>query len=77
MHIPAGFNLVIDTDQVPDMTGASHNDLPYLQAVVVEGSLIFEKKQGNDSHKRTFSASHIIVREGELEIGTETEPYTS
>lgn len=77
MHIPKGFNLVIDVDQVPNMEGASFNDVPYLEAVVVEGSLIFRPNKTNESHKRTFSARHIVVREGALEIGTETDPYTS
>ena len=59
------------------MENAELEDLPYLEAVVVEGSLIFETKEGNDDHKRTFSAGYIIAREGTIEIGTALNPYKS
>lgn len=76
LYIPPGLNLVIDVDSVPDMTDAEPDDLPYLTAVVVEGSLIFEP-DANETHNRTFAANYIIVREGSIEIGTEDRPYTS
>ncbi len=41
LHIPAGLNLIVDVDEVPNMDEAGPDDLPYLTAVVVEGSLIF------------------------------------
>ena len=77
LYIPPGFNLVIDVDEVPNMDEAEEEDLPYLQAVVVEGSLIFETKENDEEHKRTFSAGYIVAREGEIEIGTAQNPYKS
>ncbi len=77
LYVPPGLNLVIDVDEVPNMDNAEPEDLPYLTAVVVEGSLIFEPKKGDDTHQRTFSAGYMIVREGVLEIGTKDNPYTS
>lgn len=77
LYIPKGFNLVIDVDEVPNMDDAEPEDLPYLQAVVVEGSLIFETKEGHDDHERKFSAGYIIAREGTIEIGTAQNPYKS
>ena len=59
------------------MDDAEPEDLPYLQAVVVEGSLIFETKEGHDDHERKFSAGYIIAREGTIEIGTAQNPYKS
>ena len=62
---------------MPNLDEIDDDELPYLKAVVVEGSLIFEPKKGDDTHHRTFQAGYIIIREGNLEIGTEEHPYTS
>ena len=43
------------------MEDAEPDDVPYLTAVVVEGSLIFEPDL-DKSHNRTFSANYIVVR---------------
>ena len=58
--IPDSTNLLVDVDHVER-----------LKAVVVEGSLIFKP----DCPHRTFNAEYIIVNGGNLEIGTEAEPY--
>lgn len=42
----------------------------------MEGSLIFEPQENSDL-VTTFDCSHILVKEGYLEIGTEEHPYTS
>lgn len=82
LYIPPNFSLVIDVDEVPNLDDIEEGEVPYLKAVVVEGSLIFETKRNpdgtkDDTHHRSFSAAYIIVREGNLEIGTEKDPYTS
>jgi hypothetical protein len=49
---------------------------PILNAVVVEGSLIFPP-DANANHLRTFDAHYVMVKGGYLEVGTEEFPYTS
>ena len=65
LHIPAGLHLLVDIPKTPK-----------LNAVIVEGSLIFAPDASAD-HVRTFNASYVMVRGGYMEVGTEEFPYTS
>jgi hypothetical protein len=64
--IPKGLNLYVDVDRT---------DL--LNAIVVEGSLIFAPNKQDPLHERYFDAHYIFVRNGTMEVGTEQDPYTS
>ena len=66
VYVPKGLNLLVDVDSTP-----------VLNAVLVEGSLIFAPNENDATHKRTFDAKYIFVKEGRLEVGTEEHPYTS
>jgi len=66
ISIPYGLNLLVDVDSTP-----------VLEAIIVEGSLIFPPDDLNPDHERTFDAHYIITSNGYIEIGTEDEPYTS
>ena len=44
--------------------------LPRFYLILIEGSLIFDRKD------LTLSASYILLRGGTLQIGTEQEPFT-
>jgi len=48
-----------------------------LNAITVEGSLLFAPHPTNALHKRTLDARIIIVKGGYVEMGTEAFPYTS
>jgi hypothetical protein len=63
--IPKGLNLLVDIDSTP-----------LLNAVLVEGSLIFAP-DSDQSHHRFFDAHYIFVNGGMMEVGTEQFPYTS
>jgi hypothetical protein len=63
--IPKGLNLLVDIDSTPT-----------LNAVLVEGSLIFAPEL-DPNHHRTFDAKYIFVNGGLMEVGTEEFPYTS
>jgi hypothetical protein len=65
VYVPAGLHLLVDVDFTP-----------VLQAVLVEGSLIFAPST-NPNHERTFDAHYIMVNAGYMEVGTEEFPYTS
>jgi len=66
VSIPVGQTLVVDVD---------YTDV--LNAVIVEGSLIFAPDT-DSSHQRTFDARYIFVSEGAVfEAGTEDNRYTS
>jgi hypothetical protein len=63
--IPKGLNLFVDIDRTP-----------LLNAVIVEGSLIFAP-EADRNHERFFDAHYIFVNGGTMEVGTEEFPYTS
>jgi len=65
IYIPAGLNLLVDIDSAP-----------HLNAVIVEGSLIFAP-DSDPNHERYFDANYIFVSGGLMEVGTEEFPYTS
>ena len=66
VYIPAGMNVLVDSDQIG-----------VLRAVLIEGTLVF-RPNPNPTHTRTFDAYYIFVKDGGLmQVGTETEPYTS
>lgn len=67
IYVPAGLNLLVDLDATP-----------ILNAVFVEGSILFVPDT-NPSHHRTFDAHYLfITNEGSrMEVGTEEFPYTS
>lgn len=65
LYIPAGLHLLVDVDSTP-----------LLDAVLVEGSLIFPPDD-DPNHVRTFDARYVMVKGGYLEIGTEKFPYSS
>ena len=65
IYIPAGLNLLVDIDSSPQ-----------LNAVIVEGSLIFAP-DADPNHERYFDAHYIFVSGGLMEVGTEEFPYTS
>jgi hypothetical protein len=66
VYIPKGLNLLVDVDRT---------DL--LNAIIVEGSLIFAPNKNDPLHERYFDAHYIFVRNGTMEVGTEEFPYTS
>jgi len=49
---------------------------PVLNAIIVEGSLIFLPDEDPDHH-REFHAYVMMVQNGYFEAGTEDHPYTS
>lgn len=60
-----------DSVYVPEgMTLLIDDDTPVLDTVVIEGKMMF-----SDEKNMKFDANYIIIREGELEIGTEDLPY--
>lgn len=59
VSIPAGLHLLVDVDATP-----------ILNAVIVEGSLIFPSN-ADPNHLRTFDAHYVMVKGGLLEVGTE------
>jgi hypothetical protein len=63
--IPKGLNLFVDVDSTP-----------ILNAILVEGSLIFAP-EADPTHHRFFDAHYIFVNGGLMEVGTEEFPYTS
>mmetsp|Transcript_20906 Transcript_20906/g.32385 ORF Transcript_20906/g.32385 Transcript_20906/m.32385 type:complete len:156 (+) Transcript_20906:5480-5947(+) len=65
VHIPEGLNLLVDIDSSPK-----------LNAVVVEGGLIFTP-EADENHQRFFDSHYIFVNGGTMEVGTEEHPYTS
>jgi hypothetical protein len=65
VYVPSGLNLLVDADSTP-----------VLNAVIVEGSIIFAPDT-DPTHHRTFDAHYIFVNEGKMEVGTEEFPYTS
>mmetsp|Transcript_29161 Transcript_29161/g.43950 ORF Transcript_29161/g.43950 Transcript_29161/m.43950 type:complete len:124 (-) Transcript_29161:617-988(-) len=65
VYIPTGLNLLVDIDETPE-----------LNAIIVEGSLIFAPDT-DPNHQRTFDAHYIFINNGTLEAGTEDYPYTS
>jgi len=66
VFVPKGLNLLVDVDSTP-----------LLNAILVEGSLIFAPIDSDPTHHRTFDAKYIFVQEVRLEVGTEDYPYTS
>lgn len=66
VSIPSGQHLLVDVDSTPE-----------LNAIVVEGSLIFAPDDSDSEHMRTFDANFILVMHGYMEVGTEDFPYTS
>jgi hypothetical protein len=66
VYVPKGLNLLVDVDSTP-----------VLNAVIVEGSIIFAPDKTNANHHRTFDAHYIFVHRGAMEVGTEDFPYTS
>jgi hypothetical protein len=65
VYIPKGLNLLVDVDSTPR-----------LNAVIVEGSLIFAP-DADSTHQRFFDAKYIFINEGLMEVGTEDFRYTS
>jgi hypothetical protein len=65
IHVPVGLNLYVDIDKSP-----------ILNAVIVEGSIIFAPET-DPNHERFFDAKYIFVSGGLMEVGTEEFPYTS
>ena len=64
--IPEGQMLIVDIDESP-----------ILNAVIVEGSLVFIP-DSNPNHHRTLDASYIFINKGGVfECGTEDDRYTS
>jgi len=63
--VPKGMNLYVDIDISP-----------MLNALIVEGSLIFEPST-DPTHERFFDCYYIFVHKGTMEVGTEEFPYTS
>lgn len=66
ISIPKGQHLLVDVDSTP-----------LLNAVIVEGSLIFPPEENNSTHVRTFDAHYVMINGGYMEVGTEDFPYTS
>ena len=52
------------------MTLLIDESTPILDTVIVEGKMMF-----SDEKDLTFDAHYVVIREGELEIGTEDLPY--
>jgi hypothetical protein len=65
VYVPAGLNLLVDVDRTP-----------LLNAVVVEGSIIFAPDE-DENYERFFDAMYIFVNGGSMEVGTTEFPYTS
>jgi hypothetical protein len=65
IYVPAGLNLLVDIDSSP-----------LLNAVIVEGSIIFAPDD-DPNHERYFDARYIFISGGLMEVGTEEFPYTS
>jgi hypothetical protein len=63
--VPKGLNLFVDVDKTP-----------VLNAIVVEGSIIFAP-EADPNHERFFDAHYIFINGGTMEVGTEEFPYTS
>jgi hypothetical protein len=59
VYVPPGLNLLVDIDKTPK-----------LNAVVVEGSIIFEP-DADPNHHRMFDAHYIFIRNGSMTAGTE------
>lgn len=66
ISIPKGQHLLIDVDSTAK-----------LNAVIVEGSIIFPPHESDPTHHRTFDAHYVMVQGGYFEAGTEDFPYTS
>jgi hypothetical protein len=66
VSVPAGLNLLVDIDSTP-----------HLNAIIVEGSIIFAPDDDDATHERFFDANYIFVNGGLMEVGTEDFPYTS
>jgi len=66
VHIPKGLNLLVDINRSPE-----------INALIVEGSLIFAPHPTNKNHHRMFDANYIYVSGGKMEVGTEQFPYDS
>lgn len=66
IHIPKGLNLLVDIDESPE-----------INAIIVEGSLIFAPHPTDKSHHRKFHAHYIFVSGGTMEAGKEEFPYDS
>jgi len=65
ISIPKGQHLLVDVASTPK-----------LNAVIVEGSLIFAP-DADANHQRTFDAHYVMVNGGYFEAGTADFPYTS
>ena len=65
IYVPAGLNLYVDIDSSP-----------HLNAVIVEGSIIFAP-DSDPNHERFFDANYLFISGGLMEVGTEEFPYTS
>lgn len=59
IHIPKGLNLLVDIDESPE-----------INALIVEGSLIFAPHTTDKTHHRKFNAHYIFVSGGKMEVGT-------
>lgn len=66
IHIPKGLNLLVDIDVSPE-----------INALIVEGSLIFAPHPTDKTHHRKFHAHYIFVSGGTMEVGTAEFPYDS
>jgi hypothetical protein len=66
IHIPQGLNLLVDIDESPE-----------INAIIVEGSLIFAPHPTDKTHHRKFNAHYIFVSGGKMEVGTADFPYDS
>jgi len=65
VYVPPGLTLVMDIDHSPK-----------LKAILVEGFFLI-KPEADPQHERTLTSQYIFIRNGEMVIGTEEEPYTS
>ena len=60
-------NLLVDIDKSPE-----------LNLVIVDGGrLIFPPDDDDPNHVREFDANYIFINNGQMQIGTERNPYTS
>jgi hypothetical protein len=50
---------------------------PYLNVIIVEGSLIFAPNETDSTYHQTFDSNFIMINNGYFESGTEEFPYTS
>jgi hypothetical protein len=64
VSIPKGQHLLVDVNP------------PVLNAIIVEGSLIFAPN-ADPNHLATFDAHYIMINGGYMEVGTTEFPYTS